>query len=163
MGKHKTKFVYDELVSISEKGFTAEIGVFMGFTSKVIALSNYNNTHFCYDTFEGVVKSDPKIDIHKDGDFSCNLDEVKKNINLPNIIYKKGTFPETFTENNLKFIFQKVFFVMNVDAPNKLLNILEELCLFLNQELFVMKTCGNKIQIFINELFPHTCIFLTLL
>jgi hypothetical protein len=105
MGKHKTKFVYDELTSIGKKGFTAEIGVFMGFTSKVIALSNYNNTHFCYDTFEGVVKSDPKIDIHKDGDFSCNLDEVKRNINLSNVVYKKGTFPETFAENNLKFVF----------------------------------------------------------
>lgn len=105
MGEGKTKFVYDELTSIGKKGLTAEIGVFMGFTSKVIALSNGQNTHFCYDTFKGIAHVNPQIDVHQNGEFSCSLEKVKESINLPNVVYKKGTFPETFAESHLEFVF----------------------------------------------------------
>jgi hypothetical protein len=105
MGYEKTKRIYDEYMSMNMHGNTAEIGVFMGFTSKILALINSKNNHFCYDTFTGVAGADANIDIHKDGDFKCSLEKVKKSINLPNVIYKVGIFPDTFAEDNMQFVF----------------------------------------------------------
>lgn len=86
-------------------GATAEIGVYKGYTSKVIAMLS-NKTHYCYDTFEGIIGSAENCgDIHNNGDFLCSLDEVKSNINLDNVIYRKGYFPNTFQEADCKFCF----------------------------------------------------------
>lgn len=105
MGYDKTKKIYDEYMSMNMHGNTAEIGVFMGFTSKVLALINQKNNHFCYDTFQGVAAADANIDKHKDGDFKYSIQKVKKSINLSNVIYKEGIFPNTFSEDNMNFVF----------------------------------------------------------
>jgi O-methyltransferase len=105
LGHAKTKFLYEEFISIGVKGNTAEIGVFNGVTSKIIALLNGDNKHICYDTFEGVVHADETIDLHKNGDFFYDLESVKRNISLSNVIYKKGVFPETFSEYDMEFVF----------------------------------------------------------
>ena len=98
--------IYSELLLCTElDGGTAEIGVYKGYTSKMIAMLS-KSIHYCYDTFEGITGSSiMHEDNHMNGDFSCKLDEVKQNINLSNVIYRKGYFPETFQETELKFKF----------------------------------------------------------
>jgi hypothetical protein len=59
------------------EGDTAEIGVYQGWTSKLIHTVLNNKTHLCYDTFKGIIGSDPSIDKIPDGYFSCNLENVK--------------------------------------------------------------------------------------
>lgn len=91
-------------LSMGIDGATAEIGVYQGYTSKMIHTVCYDKTHYCYDTFCGVVNSIDDVDIGiVDGDFTCNLEEVKSNINLANVIYKKGIFPTTFDEHDVIF------------------------------------------------------------
>jgi hypothetical protein len=86
-------------------GMTAEIGVYKGDTSKIIKRV-LNKTHYCYDTFEGIYGSSAiNGDTHSNGEFYCNLEDVKSNINMDNIIYKKGFFPETFHEQCEMFSF----------------------------------------------------------
>jgi hypothetical protein len=106
LGYQKSCQLFAELMSVSKlHGNTAEIGVYEGFTSKLIHTFTQSKIHYCYDTFSGIQGIDKSIDIHKDGQFSCSLENVKKNINLPGVIYKVGYFPDTFEEVNEKFIF----------------------------------------------------------
>lgn len=106
LGYEKSGQLFFELMGVLNlEGNTAEIGVYKGFTSKLIHTFTKDRTHYCYDTFCGIQGASSEIDMHKDGEFSCSLNEVKKNINLPNIIYKVGYFPDTFQESDNKFIF----------------------------------------------------------
>lgn len=77
-------------------GMTAEIGVYKGDTTKIIH-SILNRTHYCYDTFQGIVNAGD-YDKHKNGEFYCDLDTVIKNVNMENVVYKVGLFPDTFCE-----------------------------------------------------------------
>ena len=105
-GLDKTKIVYEELLDTFElEGHTAEIGVYKGHTSKLIHELCKHKTHYCYDTFKGIDLSDSNIDFHKNGEFSCGLNDVKDLLGENNIVYKVGTFPNTFNEGNEKFSF----------------------------------------------------------
>jgi hypothetical protein len=101
--------LFKHLESVSKiQGNTAEIGVYTGVTSKLIHMFTPDKKHYCYDTYCGIKGSDSNIDLHKDGDFSCGLDDVKKNIGSAdngNIIYKVGYFPDTFDESTERFSF----------------------------------------------------------
>lgn len=106
LGPVKSRVLYDELVpTINLDGMTAEIGVYQGKTSKLIHLLTPTKIHYCYDTFCGVQGADNKIDLHHNGDFACKLEEVKKVINMSNVMYKVGYFPDTFDENDISFSF----------------------------------------------------------
>lgn len=107
LGYTKSGQLFYELAGVSNlEGNTAEIGVYQGYTSKLIHSLTPNKTHFCYDTFCGIIGANKNDDIHKDGDFSCGLEEVKKNIDMPNnIFYRVGYFPDSFEETNEKFSF----------------------------------------------------------
>jgi len=106
LGSVKSQSLYNELITtINLEGATAEIGVYKGFTSKLIHLMTPNKTHYCYDTFCGILGADASVDKHVDGDFAYGLDLVKQNINLPNVIYRVGYFPISFDEHNVKFSF----------------------------------------------------------
>ena len=111
--KYKTILSYENLQTIYDNiikskhiyGSTAEIGVYQGYTSKMI-VEITKKTHYCYDTFEGVIHSNIfKGDKHKEGEFSCSLDEVVQIINNKNVDYRKGDFPETFQEKTVNFSF----------------------------------------------------------
>ena len=106
LGDIKAEKIYDELSKVKNlDGNTAEIGAYLGGTSKLIHKITPNKIHYCYDTFCGIIGTNNNYDGHKDGDFSCSLDEVKKNIDMEDIVYKVGYFPDTFQEYNEKFCF----------------------------------------------------------
>lgn len=105
-GLDKTKIIYEELFDTFDlEGHTAEIGVYKGDTSKLIHELCKHKIHYCYDTFKGIDLSDSNIDFHKNGEFSCGLNDVKDLLGENNIVYKVGTFPNTFNEGNEKFSF----------------------------------------------------------
>lgn len=98
------------------EGNITEIGVYKGYTSKLIHTFTQNKLHYCYDTFCGIMGTTTEDDKHKNGEFSCSLENVKNTINMINvnykvgyfvinINYKVGYFPDTFQENDEKFCF----------------------------------------------------------
>jgi hypothetical protein len=93
------QILYNEILSCKNlHGMTAEIGVYKGNTSKIIK-QLLNKTHYCYDTFQGICDAFYLHgDNHRNGEFECNLQFVQQNINMENVIYKKGYFPETFQD-----------------------------------------------------------------
>lgn len=101
----KIKIIYDELLTIPFEGDLAEIGVFGGATSLLMRLMYPDRILHCYDTFCGIKGSDPSIDKHKDGDFSCSLEKVQKVVGTENTFYHVGFFPESFNEGDKKFAF----------------------------------------------------------
>jgi hypothetical protein len=96
LGYKKTLLLYNEIIEcVNLNGSTAEIGVFEGHTSKLIKIAIPDKMHYLYHTF---CAQHSNVDIHKNGEFNCNLVNVKKNIKFGNIIYKVGIFPDTFDE-----------------------------------------------------------------
>jgi hypothetical protein len=106
LSQENLKIIYENILKTKPiYGSTAEIGVYKGYTSKMIAQLT-NKSHFCYDTFEGIVQNNfYKGDHHLEKEFSSSLEEVVKNINNKNVVYRKGVFPETFKETALNFSF----------------------------------------------------------
>ena len=79
LGYEKSGQLFFELMGvINLQGNTAEIGVYKGYTSKLIHTFTKQKTHYCYDTFCGIKGANSNIDLHKDGEFSCSLEEVQK-------------------------------------------------------------------------------------
>lgn len=106
LNKETAKILYDQIILCDKlAGSTAEVGVYEGMTSKLI-LNALNRSHYCYDTFEGIIDSSQQYgDKHRDGEFVCNIDKVKQNLKSFNVFYKQGRFPETFEESLLSFCF----------------------------------------------------------
>jgi len=104
LGYKKSKNVYDEIQGLRDvEGNTAEVGVFRGHTSRLIHRLLSDRIHYAYDTFCGIQGSDPIVDRHVDGEFSAGLEDVKEVIDMDDVIYKVGMFPQTFNEQNEKF------------------------------------------------------------
>jgi hypothetical protein len=101
----ETHYLY-EIIKTSTKliGNTAEIGVYKGNISKMIKMMTPYKIHYCYDTFNGIVGSNPELgDYHSDHEYCCTLKDVQKKINSENVIYKQGYFPDTFDEEKQTF------------------------------------------------------------
>jgi len=106
LGYKKSGQLFFELAGVAHlEGNTAEIGVFKGYTSKLIHTLTPNKTHYCYDTFSGIQGATEANDLHKNGEFYCSLNDVKNTISMDNVIYKVGYFPDSFDENNEKLCF----------------------------------------------------------
>lgn len=102
----KTYNLYTEILEVKDlPGSTAEIGVFQGRTSRFIHKVMPNKTHYAYDTYCGILGADAKIDVHVDGEFSAGLDLVKSIIDMEDVIYKVGFFPDSFSEHDETFCF----------------------------------------------------------
>ena len=102
----KTYNLYTELMQVKDlPGCTAEIGVFEGRTSRFIHKVTPEKTHYVYDTFCGVQGADASIDKHVDGDFAASLELVKSVIDMENVEYRVGFFPDSFTEHDKTFCF----------------------------------------------------------
>ena len=102
----KSYNLYTEIQEIKDlPGSTAEIGVFEGRTSRFIHKLLPTKTHYVYDTFCGVQGANPNIDTHINGDFAASLELVKSVIDMENVEYRVGFFPDSFTEHDEKFCF----------------------------------------------------------
>ncbi|MBP9701587.1 MAG: class I SAM-dependent methyltransferase [Candidatus Pacebacteria bacterium] len=80
-------------------GATAQVGVFRGGSARLIAYAQEKQTtpFFVFDTFEGMPKVNPDIDLHKEGDFiDTSIDHVKKVFaGVSRAVFCQGIFPQT--------------------------------------------------------------------
>ncbi len=71
--------------------------IFMAYVAKAL---NLDITIYCLDTFTGMPKTDPSIDLHTEGDFNdVDFDELKNyahnTLGLTNISFVQGLFSDT--------------------------------------------------------------------
>jgi O-methyltransferase len=92
---------------VNLSGDMAEVGVWQGATASVIHSSAPNRMLHLYDTFgQGIVMADKSIDVHGNGDFAnTSVGLVQGKLGKINVQYHVGTFPDTFTEQEIKFCF----------------------------------------------------------
>lgn len=91
-------------------GAMAQVGVFRGGSARLIAYAKEGNgtKFYLFDTFQGMPEVDPKIDLHKKGDFKdTSLESVKKIFSdTKDVIFCPGFFPQTSDPaRNEKFSF----------------------------------------------------------
>jgi O-methyltransferase len=102
----KSYNIYKEIQEIKGlSGSTAEIGVFQGRTSRFIHKLLPNKTHYAYDTYCGILGADSSIDGVVDGEFNASLELVKSVIDMDNVEYRVGFFPDSFKEHDISFCF----------------------------------------------------------
>ena len=108
LGKEKSYNLYNELIgTASVPGCMAEIGVYKGQTAKLMHLTLPEKVLHLYDTFTGIVESDPLVDFHKNGDFNdTSLESVQNLVGFDEVFYHIGMFPDVFKE--LKEVFSFV-------------------------------------------------------
>ena len=107
LGEEKSRNLYKELIETENiPGVMAEIGVYKGQTAKLMNLVFPDKSLHLYDTFEGIVESNPSVDFHKNGDFNdTSLESVKNLVGDFNVMYHVGMFPDTFNELSEEFSF----------------------------------------------------------
>jgi O-methyltransferase len=74
-------------------GDIAEVGVYRGGTSKLLALANPHKTIHSFDTFTGIANAGAD-DLHSNGDFDLG-GQIPPALNQPNIAVHVGLFPST--------------------------------------------------------------------
>ena len=77
-------------------GSTAELGVYMGGVSRMIAEALPHKRHYCFDTFAGITNVS-ESDVLENGNFNdLNVEETLAYLSAcSNIIIKQGYFPDT--------------------------------------------------------------------
>jgi O-methyltransferase len=110
LGQAKSENLYSEMCMASRaEGDFAEIGVFRGSTSKMMKLVFPERMLHLYDTFCGIRGADASIDIHRDGEFSASLADVKAMVGSEGAEYHVGFFPDSFlSEKKRKYAFVHV-------------------------------------------------------
>lgn len=98
--KQYTLLSQDRIISIADKsakvtgidGDIAELGVYQGGISRMLAICNPDKVIHLYDTFEGIPVQG-KHDVHKVGDFNTSLKEVKRLLaDCNNVEFHQGYF-----------------------------------------------------------------------
>jgi hypothetical protein len=86
---------------------TAEVGVYMGGSSILIAQNNGNDMHYACDTYTGIPLYDPEEDIHKTGDFrdTPKTPVIERLIQEPNIKPIIGVFPYSLMREKVLYKF----------------------------------------------------------
>lgn len=90
------------------EGEIAEVGVYRGGTTRIIAKSCPNKKVHLFDTFTGMPDVSKEIDLHRSNDFSTtSLEFVSEFLaDCSNIVFHPGIFPSTAdTVKNLRFCF----------------------------------------------------------
>ncbi len=97
----------------SKEGDIAEVGVYEGGTSKIIAKSCPNKKIHLFDTFLGMPDINKDIDLHKKGDFgNGSVDIVRRFLtDCDNVIFHAGLFPKT-----AKGLESTIFCFVHIDA-----------------------------------------------
>jgi O-methyltransferase len=95
-------------------GDTAEVGVFMGGTTRKIADARPHSRHFAFDTWDGSPEPHPK---ECRWDFkAADLESVKAAVPNENITWVQGVFPDTLTkEHDRQYAF--CYFDADHEAP----------------------------------------------
>ena len=105
MGVVKTGFLHKLLQDVQGiPGSMAEIGVYLGHTSRMMRLACPDRELHLYDTFQGVTLSQPGLDHHQDGDFSVSYEDVLARVGT-DAFYHIGTFPATLEYSHGPFAF----------------------------------------------------------
>jgi len=96
-GDPRPKVLRDMALAVRDlKGNVAELGVYKGGITRMLALMLPDKTVYGFDTFAGLPSLKHTIDFHSEGEFSANLAEVTKYLSdLPNVVLKPGIFPDT--------------------------------------------------------------------
>jgi O-methyltransferase len=95
-------------------GAVAEVGVYKGGTALLFTrvLSGTGKTLHLFDTFRGMPTVDPKVDVHRTGDFNdASEAAVRKLIQDPHAQFHVGFFPDT-----AKGLASETFCFVHVDA-----------------------------------------------
>lgn len=79
------------------QGSVAEVGVYKGGTARILANNLPEKRIHLFDTFEGMPPVNPKVDIHKPGDFDdAPLESVQAFLKgKENVKFWPGMFPES--------------------------------------------------------------------
>jgi O-methyltransferase len=105
----RQEIIQNEMSSILLlEGDMAEIGVYKGHMARVLHNKAPHKILHLYDTFKGIAKSDPSVDVHGNGEFADTSPESVKNYmgGESNFIkYYVGIFPDTFVEDGKKSCF----------------------------------------------------------
>jgi len=105
------------------KGNLAEVGVYKGYSAKMICETKGSNSLYLFDTFSGLPKPTEIDSPYEEGDYSSTEEEVKQCLNkYENVEITKGIFPFSATERikSLKFIFVHI----DTDLYDSILNSL---------------------------------------
>lgn len=93
----------------------AEVGVYKGGTSYLIANTDPNRLLFACDSFEGLPKPTNNDTFHKQGDFKdTDYETVKAKLNYPQVIVRKGFFPDSVIHSDM-FLMKFSFVHIDVD------------------------------------------------
>jgi hypothetical protein len=82
----------------SIKGEIAELGVFQGTSAKIFKMLLPNKKLYLFDTFDGLAEKDIESDENATataGDFSCDLNSVKRYVGTEGVNYFPGYFPDS--------------------------------------------------------------------
>lgn len=93
---NRLKVIFDKVVETRQiHGVMAEIGVYKGGSSYLIAKTDQYRLLYACDSFEGLPEANSSVDIHHKGEFAdVDFDKVKKLLKLPNVKIIKGFFPD---------------------------------------------------------------------
>ena len=110
LSKEKQYVLFNVLRSVRDvAGCTAELGVYLGGTSRLIAEGLPVRTHVCIDTFQGIPNAKAGLDIYKNGTFAARFEDVQNYLSdLSNIVYIIGTFPQSVFYLDARFAFVHV-------------------------------------------------------
>src|SRR5207237_6870116 len=81
-------------------GELAELGAYQGGSASVIAGACPEKRLRLFDTWEGIPEDDQVEGGHSKGEFAADFDEVKQFLQLYNVEYFRGRFPDTAPGSN---------------------------------------------------------------
>lgn len=111
--EERCRFLFEFSLKVKDSGVdgdVAEVGVYLGGSAFLISevFDGTGKVVYLFDTFEGIPFSNPKIDIHREGEFASSYDDVRSFLGgFSNVRIVKGIFPKSAGEDvlNRKFCF----------------------------------------------------------
>ncbi len=95
LGEPRSRVLYNLLKLAPAWGYLVEVGVYQGYTAKLMQMARPINQLHLFDTFCGIKKSDVSIDKHSDGDFICDRASVEKLFDPKDLVtFHEGLFPD---------------------------------------------------------------------
>jgi len=94
-------------------GDLAELGIFRGGMTKMLAVDNTHKTVWGLDTFNGIPEDESMSGGHRVGDFACGYPDVQRYVeDQPNIRLVVGQFPASVT----KELAENTYSLVHLDA-----------------------------------------------